>query len=93
MRPATNPSPTVTTGRDIRSVGAVLSAPQFAFYDPNSLTFPEAMLPPVPEGPANCGLQVVVYDHQPKWKRWGFMAGPVRDFFRTQFYDNRTRQT
>lgn len=76
-----------------RLVADVIEKPFHALYDPNSLHFPDHMLPTVP-GNSNvtCGVGMVEYAHQPHWDRNDpNVAGPVRRFFWDLMYDNRVK--
>lgn len=78
---------------DTRYAQDVVNDPQFGFYDPATLTFPNKMNPVVP-GNANVtlGLGMVPYDNQPTFDRGDTcLTGPVRLFFREVLYDNRVK--
>lgn len=79
---------------DHRPVSAVLAQPQFRFYNPDSLNFPD-MQGPVVRGNQNVTLGVgpVAYDNQALWDRNDVAdAGPVRQFFADQQKDNRVKR-
>lgn len=79
---------------ETRRVSDALSHPQFAFFDPNALHYPDHTLPVNPGngGYVTCGAGMVTYNHQATWDRSRVdLAGPVREFFRSTMWDNRVK--
>ena len=93
-------SPPKVASGETRPAADALDRPFVQFYNPDALHFPDHnWANPQNDGalPGNhnvtLGVGMVTYDHQSTWNRHApCQAGPVREFFKSQYYDNRIKQ-
>jgi len=82
-----------------RRVADALDRPNAMIYNPDAIHFPDHNWATPKEhglpgsgGYVTCGLNMIAYDHQPKWDRDRTSeAGPVRRFFHDQLMDRRIK--